>query len=52
MALVCVPLMAGTVMEKGPLESALSLVRLTAAIPVGALVEATFFAGQGSERCA
>ena len=38
MALVCVPLMAGTVMEKGPLESALSLVRLTAAIPVGALV--------------
>ena len=38
MALVCVPLMASTVMEKGPLESALSLVRLTAAIPVGALV--------------
>ncbi len=38
MALVCVPLMAGTVMEKGPMESALSLVRLTAAIPVGALV--------------
>ena len=38
MALVCVPLMAGTVMEKGPFESALSLVRLTAAIPVGALV--------------
>ena len=38
MALVCVPLMAGTVMEKGPLESALSLVRLTAAIPVGAMV--------------
>ena len=38
MALVCVPLMAGTVMERGPLESALSLVRLTAAIPVGALV--------------
>ena len=38
MALVCVPLMAGTVMEKGPLESALSLVRLTAAIPMGALV--------------
>ena len=30
--------MAGTVMERGPLESALSLVRLTAAIPVGALV--------------
>ena len=38
MALVCVPLMAGTVMEKGPLESALSLVRLTAAIPAGALL--------------
>ena len=38
MALVCVPLMASTVMERGPLESALSLVRLTAAIPVGALV--------------
>ena len=38
MALVCVPLMAATVMERGPLESALSLVRLTAAIPVGALV--------------
>ena len=38
MALVCVPLMAGTVMERGLLESALSLVRLTAAIPVGALV--------------
>ena len=38
MALVCVPLMAGTVMERRPLESALSLVRLTAAIPVGALV--------------
>ena len=37
MALVCVPLMAGTVMEKEPWESALSLVRLTAAIPVGAL---------------
>ena len=38
MALVCVPLMAGTVMGRGPLESALSLIRLTAAIPVGALV--------------
>ena len=38
MALVCVSLMAGTVMERGPLESAISLVRLTAAIPVGALV--------------
>ena len=38
MALVCVPLMAATVMEKKPLESALHLVRLTAAIPVGAVV--------------
>ena len=38
MALVCVPLMAGTVTERGPLESALSLVRLTAAIPPGALL--------------
>ncbi len=36
-ALVCVPLMAGTVMEKGGWESALHLVRLTAAIPVGAV---------------
>ena len=35
--LVCVPLMAGTVMEKGGWESALHLVRLTAAIPVGAV---------------
>ena len=38
MALVCVPLMSGTVMEKQPLESALNLVRLTAAIPAGALL--------------
>ncbi len=38
MSLVCVPLMATTVMEKGALESALHLVRLTAAIPVGALL--------------
>ena len=38
MSLVCVPLMATTVMEKEALESALHLVRLTAAIPVGALV--------------
>ena len=38
MALVCVPLMATTVMEKRPWESALHLVRLTAAIPVGAVV--------------
>ena len=38
MALVCVPLMSNTVMEKGTWESALNLVRLTAAIPVGAVV--------------
>ena len=38
MGLVCVPLMAATIMEKRPLESALHLVRLTAAIPVGAVV--------------
>ncbi len=38
MALVCVPLMTGTVMRRETWESALSLVRLTAAIPVGALV--------------
>ena len=38
MALVCVPLMATTVMEKPTWESALHLVRLTAAIPVGAVV--------------
>ena len=38
MALVCVPLMAATVMEREPLQSALHLVRLTAAIPVGAVV--------------
>ncbi len=38
MALVCVPLMSNTVMERATLESALNLVRLTAAIPVGALV--------------
>ena len=37
-SLVAVPLMAGTVMEKSALDSALHLVRLTAAIPVGALV--------------
>ena len=37
MGLVCVPLMAATIMEKGPLVSALHLVRLTAAIPVGAI---------------
>ena len=37
-ALVAVPLMAGTVMEKSALESALHLVRLTAAIPVGAVI--------------
>ena len=38
MALVCVPLMANTVMEKETWESALHLVRLTAAIPIGAVV--------------
>ena len=38
MALVCVPLMSNTVMEKETWESALNLVRLTAAIPVGAVV--------------
>ena len=38
MALVCVPLMAATIMEKEVWESALHLVRLTAAIPVGAVV--------------
>ena len=36
-SLVAVPLMAATVMEKGALESALHLIRLTAAIPVGAV---------------
>ena len=38
MALVCVPLMSNTVMEKETWESALHLVRLTAAIPIGAVV--------------
>ena len=37
-SLVAVPLMANTVMEKEAWASALHLVRLTAAIPVGALV--------------
>ncbi|MYD36966.1 MAG: MFS transporter [Dehalococcoidia bacterium] len=37
-ALVAVPLMANTVMEKEDWESALHLVRLTAAIPPGAVV--------------
>ena len=37
-ALVAVPLMANTVMEKDDWESALHLVRLTAAIPPGAVV--------------
>ncbi len=37
-ALVAVPLMAGTVMEKEAWESALHLARLMTAIPVGALV--------------
>ena len=36
-ALVAVPLMAGTVMEKSAWQSALQLLRLTAAIPVGAV---------------
>ena len=36
-ALVSVPLMAGTVMERSALESVLHLLRLTAAIPVGAV---------------
>ena len=36
-ALVSVPLMAATVMEKGALDSVLQLLRLTAAIPVGAV---------------
>ncbi|MDE0267890.1 MAG: MFS transporter [Acidimicrobiaceae bacterium] len=38
MALVCVPLMANTVMEKEVWVSALHLVRLTTAIPVGAVL--------------
>ena len=37
-ALVTVPLMAGTVQEKSALDSVLQLLRLTAAIPVGAVV--------------
>ena len=37
-SLVAVPLMAATVMEKPAWESALHLVRLTAAIPVGAVI--------------
>ena len=37
-ALVSVPLMAGTVMEKSALESVLQLLRLTAAIPLGAVL--------------
>ena len=37
-SLVGVPLMAATVMEKEPWQSALHLIRLTAAIPVGAVV--------------
>ena len=38
MTLVCVPLMSGTVMQKETWDSALNLVRVTAAIPVGAVV--------------
>ena len=37
-ALVTVPLMAGTVQEKSALDSVLQLLRLTAAIPLGAVV--------------
>ena len=37
-SLVAVPLMSGTVMEKGAWESALRLIRLTAVIPVGAVM--------------
>lgn len=37
MTLVCVPLMSNTVMQRETWESALNLVRLTAAIPIGAL---------------
>ena len=37
-SLVTVPVMASIVMKKGAWESALHLVRLTAAIPVGAVV--------------
>ena len=37
-ALVGVPLMSGTVMEQGAWESALRLIRMTAVIPVGAVV--------------
>ena len=37
-ALVAVPLMAGTVMEKSAWQSALQLLRLTVAIPVGAVI--------------
>lgn len=37
-SLISVPLMSSTVMEKGAWESALRLVRLTAAIPVGAVL--------------
>ena len=48
-ALVAVPLMAGTVMEKSALESALHLVRLTAAIPVGAVIGGLHSALDGSE---
>ena len=44
-SLVCVPLMASTVMEKKAWESALHLVRLTAAIPVGRWWEAISCAG-------
>ena len=48
-ALVTVPLMAATVMEKKAWESALHLVRLTIAIPVGALVGGYILRWTGSE---
>ena len=50
MALVCVPLMAATVMEKKAWESALHLVRLTAAIPVGGGGRRLHSSLDGSER--
>ena len=49
MALVCVPLMAATIMRKEAWESALHLVRLTAAIPVGACGRRLHSSLDGSE---
>ena len=48
-ALVSVPLMAATVMEKSAWNSALHLVRLTAAIPVGAVVGGYILRWTGSQ---